>query len=98
MALSRIVGAMAGVRPLIRQRYNFAVVIGPHGQGPSPIKTPRSDRHQPQRQSHEGDLFDPRLQHPHFFLPVNDLTNANAGRVLSANDSRQIQLGLKFNY
>ena len=34
---------------------------------------------------------------PHFFLPVNDLTNANAGRVLGANDSRQIQLGLKFN-
>ena len=35
---------------------------------------------------------------PHFFLPVNDLTNANAGRVLGANDSRQVQLGLKFNY
>ncbi len=35
---------------------------------------------------------------PHFFLPVNDLTNANAGRVLRANDSRRIQLGLKFNY
>ena len=35
---------------------------------------------------------------PHFFLPVNDLTNANAGLVLGANDSRQVQLGLKFNY
>ncbi len=35
---------------------------------------------------------------PHFFLPVNDLTSANAGRVLGANDSRQIQFGLKFNY
>ena len=35
---------------------------------------------------------------PHFFLPVNDLTNSNAGRVLGANDSRQIQFGLKFNY
>ena len=35
---------------------------------------------------------------PRFFLPVNDLTSANAGRVLGANDSRQIQFGLKFNY
>jgi hypothetical protein len=35
---------------------------------------------------------------PHFFLPVNDLTSANAGRVLGANDSRQIQFGLKFNF
>jgi hypothetical protein len=35
---------------------------------------------------------------PHFFLPVNDLTSANAGRVLGANDSRQIQLGLKFRF
>ena len=35
---------------------------------------------------------------PYFFLPVNDLTNSNAGRVLAANDSRQIQFGLKFNY
>ena len=35
---------------------------------------------------------------PHFFLPVNDLTNANAGRALGANDSRQVQFGLKFNY
>ena len=35
---------------------------------------------------------------PHFFLPVGDLTSANAGRVLGANDSRLIQFGLKFSY
>ena len=35
---------------------------------------------------------------PHFFLPVNDLTSGNAGRVLGASDSRQIQFGLKLNY
>ncbi len=35
---------------------------------------------------------------PQFFLPINDLTSATAGRVLGAGDSRQIQFGLKFNY
>jgi len=35
---------------------------------------------------------------PNFFLPVGDLTNANAGRVLGAHDSRQIQFGLKLRF
>jgi hypothetical protein len=38
------------------------------------------------------------FNHPFFFLPVADLTNANAGAVVRAGDSRQIQLGLKFTY
>jgi hypothetical protein len=32
---------------------------------------------------------------PFYFLPVADLTKANAGRVVRAGDARQIQLGLK---
>jgi hypothetical protein len=35
---------------------------------------------------------------PYFFLPVADLTNSNAGRVVHAHDSRQIQLGLRFDF
>jgi hypothetical protein len=38
------------------------------------------------------------FNHPYFFLPVADLTNANAGAVVRAGDSRQVQLGLKFTY
>jgi hypothetical protein len=38
------------------------------------------------------------FNHPYFFLPVADLTNANAGAVVRAGDSRQVQLGLKSTY
>lgn len=33
-----------------------------------------------------------------FFLPVADLTNANAGKPVHAADARQVQLGLKINF
>jgi Carboxypeptidase regulatory-like domain/TonB dependent receptor len=33
-----------------------------------------------------------------FFLPVGDLTSANAGRIVRAHDARQIQLGAKVRF
>ena len=38
------------------------------------------------------------LNTPFFFLPVADLTKANAGAVTRAGDARQIQLGLKIYF
>lgn len=35
------------------------------------------------------------LNHPTFAIPVNDITNANFGKILSA-DNRELQLGIKF--
>jgi hypothetical protein len=34
----------------------------------------------------------------HFFLPVGDLTNASAGRVVRAADGRQLQLGVRVDF
>jgi hypothetical protein len=38
------------------------------------------------------------LNTPFFFLPVGDLTNSSAGRVVRAGDARQIQLGIKVSF
>jgi hypothetical protein len=38
------------------------------------------------------------FNHPFFFLPIADLTNANAGKVVRAGDARQVQLGFKLTY
>lgn len=35
---------------------------------------------------------------PNFFLPINDLTNASAGRAVRAYHSRQIQFGLRLGF
>lgn len=35
---------------------------------------------------------------PYFALPIADLTNANAGKVVKAGDARQIQLGLRIAF
>ena len=38
------------------------------------------------------------LNRPFFYLPVADLTKANAGQVTRAGDARQIQLGIKVGF